>query len=435
MTNTANSKCAVIILAAGNGTRMRSSLPKVLHKIGNAPLIAHVLRTAAALSPERVTLVVAPGMDMVRACASETYPACQFAVQDQQLGTGHAVRMAKEALAGFSGTILIMCGDTPLLRPETLVALCATKNAAVTVLGMRMADPTGYGRLVIEGGNLARIVEQRDAAPEEKAITLCNAGVMAVASEHLFTLLETLGNQNASGEYYLTDLIAAARAQGLNCAVTEAEASEVLGINTRAQLAAAESALQQRLRSRALEQGATLIDPSTIYFSVDTELGQDVIVHPCVVFGPGVRVENGAEIRSFSHIEGAHIGKCCVVGPYARLRPGTVLAAGTHIGNFVEIKKSTIGEGAKINHLSYVGDASVGAHTNIGAGVITCNYDGVNKHTTTIGERAFIGSNAALVAPVTIGAHAVVGAGSVITENVPESALALGRGRQVIKDL
>ena len=424
-----------IILAAGKGTRMRSELPKVLHKIAGKPLVAHVLASVAPLSPSQTVTVVAPGMESVQAACLRELPVCQFAVQQQQKGTGDAVRSALPALTGRIDTVLVLYGDTPLMRAETLAMLLEkTGQCDIAVLGMRVADPTGYGRLITDAaGRLEQIVECKDAIPAQKKITLCNSGIMAIRSKYLPELLAKLSTQNASNEYYLTDIIAHANNAKLRCMVVEADTAELSGINTRAQLAEAEAVLQARLRARAMENGATLIDPSSVFFSADTQLGTDVVVHPFVVFGPGVRVGSHVEIRSYSHIEGAAIEKGAIVGPFARLRPGTTLEENSHVGNFVELKATRLGKGAKANHLSYIGDADVGEGANIGAGTITCNYDGVNKYKTTIGDGAFIGSNSSLVAPVTVGGNAVVGAGSVITYDVEPGALAVARPGQVMK--
>jgi bifunctional UDP-N-acetylglucosamine pyrophosphorylase/glucosamine-1-phosphate N-acetyltransferase len=355
-------------------------------------------------------------------------------VQTERRGTAHAVLAAKEALADARGDVLVMFGDTPLVRPETVTSLLdALKDAAVAVLGFRLADPTGYGRLVMNGGTLAAIREERDASADEKKITLCNAGLMAFSGQHARGLIERIKDDNAKKEFYLTDAIELARTGGLKIAVREASEEEVMGINDKSQLAEAEAALQKRLREAAMKSGASMVAPETVFFSADTKLARDVIVEPYVVFGPGVVVEEGAIIRSFSHLEGAYVGAGASVGPYARLRPGTRLGAKSRIGNFVETKAAVIEDGAKANHLSYIGDARVGAGANVGAGTITCNYDGKAKHKTHIGAGAFIGSNSALVAPVTIGDKAYVGSGSVITEDVPAGALAIGRGRQVVK--
>jgi bifunctional UDP-N-acetylglucosamine pyrophosphorylase/glucosamine-1-phosphate N-acetyltransferase len=420
---------AIVILAAGKGTRMRSDIPKVLHPLAGQPMIAHVLRAAAAVKPVRVVTVVAADGDKVRRAAEGS----AFAVQAEQLGTGHAVNCAREALAGFDGVVLILFGDTPLVRGETLARIAARADAPVNVVGVRLDDSTGYGRLIVENGALARIVECRDADVKEKAVTLCNSGVMAVQSAHLFALLDAV-TPAKNGEYYLTDIVAVARARGLACNVVEESAMEFQGINTKAQLAEAEATMQKRLRAAALEQGVTLVAPETVFMAVDTAFGRDVVVQPNVVFGPGVTIGDRVEIRSFSHIEGAQIGSDVIIGPFARLRPGTQLADQVHIGNFVELKQSQVAQGAKINHLSYVGDASVGAGANVGAGTITCNYDGYMKHRTTIGAGAFIGSNSSLVAPVSVGEGAIVGAGSVVTEDVPPDALTIERAEQTVKE-
>ena len=427
---TANSstKTAIVILAAGRGTRMRSDLPKVLHPLAGRPLINYVAETISGLGPDRVVVVVGPGMEAV---ASAVAPA-QTVVQTRQLGTGHAVMAAREALAGFDGDVLVLYGDTPLIRLETLQALLAARRAApapaLAVLGFRPDDPADYGRLKLAGdGALEAIVEARDATEEERAIPLCNAGVMAVDGARLIALLDGLDRDNAKGEYYLTDIVAAARARGLDCAVVEGAAEEVLGINSRSELAAAEAIVQRRLRAAAMAAGVTLIDPETVYFSHDTAIGRDCTVGPHVVFGPGVSVGTGVAIRAFSHIEGARIADGALVGPFARLRPGTEIGAQAHIGNFVEIKEAIVEAGAKVNHLAYIGDARVGAGANVGAGTITCNYDGFTKGFTDIGADAFIGSNTALVAPVKVGEGAIIGAGSVIARDVAADAVAVTR--------
>jgi len=422
---------AAIVLAAGQGTRMKSRLPKVLHMIAARPMIGHVLAAVEALSPARVAIVVAPGMEAVAAAA----PGAAIAVQDQPLGTAHAVLAARDALAGFDGDVLILFGADPLITSETLARMVAARNAppeaAVAVLGMRPADPGAYGRLILDrDGALDRIVEFRDATAEERAIPLCNAGAMAVDGAHLFALLDAIGNDNAKGEYYLTDIVAVARARGLRRVVVEGDADELKGVDSRADLAVAEALMQARLRAAALAGGVTMIDPSTVYLAFDTEIGEDVVIEPNVVFGPGVRVGRGARIRAFSHIEGAEIAPGAQIGPFARLRPGAVIGAAARIGNFVEVKAAVIEDGAKVNHLSYVGDARVGAGANVGAGTITCNYDGFAKSRTEIGAGAFIGSNTALVAPVSVGDGAIVGAGSVVTRDVPDDAVATTRAPQ-----
>lgn len=419
---------ACIILAAGKGTRMRSAHPKVMHRLAHRPMVMHVIETARELAAERIVVVSAPDMQAMRDTLTKQYgSAVTHAIQQQQLGTGDAVKSAWETLRGFEGTALILFGDTPLLTAATL-AKAAASESAVTVLGMQVPAPSAYGKLVLDAlGQVERIVEAKDAKGAEKDLTLCNSGVMAVRSTTLDALLPKLSNQNAAQEYYLTELVALA---GKAAVVMSDDAQELIGVNSRAELAVAENILQQRLRKRAMENGATLIDPATIYLACDTKLGADVVVHPHVVFGPAVDVGNEVEIRSFSHIEGARIAEKAIIGPFARLRPGAVLGEGVHIGNFVEIKQSTLGKGAKANHLAYIGDADVGDAANIGAGTITCNYDGYHKNRTVIGAGAFIGSNTALVAPVVVGDGAITGAGSVITEDVEPHALALGRAVQ-----
>ncbi len=436
----ARAELAVVVLAAGLGTRMRSAQPKVLHAVAGRPLVGHVIAAVAALKPARVALVVGPGMDEVTAAARAAAPALKIApvVQSDRRGTGHAVRQARRALAGFRGDVLILMGDAPLIRAETLRRLIAARRAsggaAAAVLGMELENPGSYGRMITGAGDeLLRIVEARDASDAERAITLCNAGVMAVDGRLLFDLLAKVKAYNAKNEYYLTDIVGLARAAGHRCAWAEAPAEELIAVNTRGELAEAEAAMQARLRAATMEQGATLIDPASVWLSYDTVLGKDVTVGPSVVFGPGVKVGDGAEIRAFCHLEGARVGPGVVIGPFARLRPGAAIGAGAHIGNFVEVKNAGIGDGAKANHLAYIGDASVGAGANVGAGTITCNYDGVAKHRTAIGAGAFIGSNATLIAPVRIGAGAFVAGGSTITRDVPPDALAFGRARQDTK--
>jgi bifunctional UDP-N-acetylglucosamine pyrophosphorylase / glucosamine-1-phosphate N-acetyltransferase len=421
-----------VVLAAGKGVRMRSALPKVLHALAGRPLIGHVLEALRPLAPARIAVVIGPGMDLV----AKTIAPVRTIIQDPPLGTGHAVIAARPLIEGAAGTVLVVFGDTPLVTPSTLARLVAAREAgaAVAVLGFRPADPAQYGRLV-EGpdGDLLRIVEFKDAAPVEKAIGLCNAGVMAVSAEALPGLLGKLDQRNAQGEYYLTDLVAHARAAGLRAVAIEADAEEVLGVNSRGELALAEAALQRRLRAAAMAGGATLLDPDTVYFAADTKLGRDVVVGQNVIFGPEVEIADNVTIHAFCHLTGARIAPGAVIGPFARLRPGTVVGEGAHVGNFVELKNAILGEGAKANHLSYLGDTEVGAKANIGAGTITCNYDGFDKLKTLIGDGVFIGSNSALVAPVRIGAGAYVGSGSVITDDVPADALALGRARQATK--
>jgi bifunctional UDP-N-acetylglucosamine pyrophosphorylase/glucosamine-1-phosphate N-acetyltransferase len=415
---------------------MRSALPKVLHAIAGRSLLAHVLRAVAETKVTAAAVVVGPNQEAVAAEAERVLPGAQCFVQHERRGTAHAVLAARPALERKADDILIVYGDTPLIRAATLNKLRAplAAGAAVVVLGFRPADPSGYGRLVVDGDKLIAIREEADASEAEKAIGLCNGGIMALAGTHALSILDRIGDNNRKREFYLTDAVEIARSMKLDAAVVEAEEDDVRGINTKAQLAEAEAALQQRLRKAALEAGVTMVAPETVFLSADTIFGKDVVIEPYVVFGDKVTVEDGAVIHAFSHLDGAHVGKKCSVGPFARLRPGTRLGEGARIGNFVEIKEAVIAAGAKANHLSYIGDASVGANANIGAGTITCNYDGTAKHRTTIGQDAFIGSNTALVAPVEIGDGAYVGSGSVITGNVPADALALARARQVVKE-
>jgi bifunctional UDP-N-acetylglucosamine pyrophosphorylase/glucosamine-1-phosphate N-acetyltransferase len=428
--------CLAVVLAAGEGTRMRSSLPKALHAVAGRSLIAHVLATARKAGCGAIAVVVGPDSEMVAAAVREAAPDAQVFVQRERLGTAHAVLAAREALAQGEADLLVMFADTPLVRAETLARLrgALDDGAAVAVLGFTAAEPQGYGRLIVKDGDLVAIREERDATNAERAIRLCNAGLMALSGAHALALLDKIDNRNAKGEFYLTDAIAVARDQGLTAVAIETGEDEVRGINTKAQLAQAEAVAQQQLRAAAMEAGVTLVAPETVFLCADTKLGRDVTVEPNVVFGPGVTVEEGAVIRAFSHLEGAHVGRGARVGPFARLRPGAELGADVHIGNFVEVKAARIGEGAKANHLAYIGDATVGEAANVGAGTITCNYDGVAKHRTEIGKGTFIGSNSALVAPVSIGDGAYVGSGSVITKNVPAGALAIARGEQMIKE-
>ncbi len=427
---------AAIVLAAGEGSRMRSTLPKVLHEIAGQPMIAHVLAALESLEPSATVIVLGEGMDAVAAVVA---PA-KTVVQHPPRGTGDAVRAARPALAAALGgvdDVVVLYGDAPLLQSATVAKLLETRRnsgAAIAVAGMRPADPAPYGRLVLGANGLVeRIVEARDASPEEAAIGLCNGGIMAVAAEHLFALVDRLRDSNAKREFYLTDIVGIARGRGLAATFAELPAEEVLGVNTRAELADAERLMQDRLRRRAMDNGATLIAPETVFLSADTRLGRDVVVEPNVVFGPGVSIADNVRIRSFTHLDGATVDSGAIVGPYARLRPGAVLERDVHIGNFVEVKESRIGAGAKASHLTYLGDSEVGAGTNIGAGTITCNYDGFNKQRTVIGANAFIGSNTALVAPVTVGDGAYVATGSVITSDVPPDGLAIARARQVDK--
>ena len=428
--------CLTIVLAAGEGTRMRSARPKVLHHIAGRSLLAHVLAAVAKARSDATAVVVGPAQDAVAAEARRVQPDAECFVQRERRGTAHAVLAAKTAVARHADDILVVYGDTPLITPATLMRLRAplADGAAVAVLAFRPADPSGYGRLIFADDDLVAIREEADAGAAQRAISLCNGGIMALAGKDALAILKRIGNDNRKHEFYLTDAVAIARDMGLAAVAVEVEEDEVRGINTKAQLAEAEAVVQRRLRQQALKAGVTLIAPETVFLSADTKFGKDVTVEPFVVFGEKVTVEDGAVIRSFSHIVGAHIGKDSSVGPFARLRPGTRLGEGARIGNFVELKEATIAAGAKANHLSYIGDASVGAKANVGAGTITCNFDGAAKHRTEIGPEAFIGSNSALVAPVSIGKGAYVGSGSVITENVPQGALALGRGRQVVKE-
>lgn len=419
---------AAIILAAGLGTRMRSRLPKALHALAGRPMLAHLVAACEAAGFARIVVVAGPDMPALAHVAAPH----AIAVQHDRLGTAHAAQQALPLLADVSGACLVLYADNPLLRPETFASLRAVRpDGGLALLAMRPADPGAYGRVVLDAaGQVARIVEFADASADERSIRLCNVGAFLAARQDLARWLGQVRNDNAKGEYYLTDIVAAARAEGRAVRHAEAEEAECLGVNSRAELARAEAALQARLRGAAMVAGATLVAPETIFLAHDTRLAPDVIVHPHVVFGPGVVVEEGAEIRSFSHLEGCAVGPGAVVGPFARLRPGAVLGADSHVGNFVELKNTTLGDGAKANHLSYLGDAEIGARANIGAGTITCNYDGFAKHRTTIGAGAFIGSNTALVAPVTVGAGAIVGAGSTITRDVAEDSIAVARGAQ-----
>jgi bifunctional UDP-N-acetylglucosamine pyrophosphorylase / glucosamine-1-phosphate N-acetyltransferase len=427
-------KAAAIILAAGKGTRMKSRHPKVMHRIAGRTLIGHVLDHLAPLKLARVTAVIAPGMDEV---AEEVAPH-GVAFQAQQLGTGHAVGSARAALEDFTGDILVVYGDTPFVATGTLQRMFdrrhAADNPAIVVLGMRPADPTGYGRLVLgPDGSLDRIVEHKEATEAERVIGLCNSGVMVIEGSVAWSLIERIDNENAKGEFYLTDAVGLARADGGRCAVVEAPVEELLGVNSRAELAAAEAMFQARRRLQAMENGATLVDPASVFFSADTKVGRDVVIGPNVQFGLGVEIADEVEIRAFCHIEGAKIESGAIIGPFARLRPGSVIGAGAHVGNFVELKATDFGAGAKANHLSYLGDTTIGPSANIGAGTIVCNYDGFNKTRSEIGAGAFIGSDSVLVSPVTIGEGAFVAAGSVITRDVPPDALAIAREQQVDK--
>ena len=422
---------SMVILAAGMGSRMNSELPKVLHPLGGAPLLAHAMRAGAALSPDHVVVVTGHRADAVAKAALSQNPDAQIVHQEEQRGTAHAVAQARPVLAGVQGDAFVLFGDTPFVRSETLEAMLQARDRhAVVVLGFEAADPGSYGRLVMAGDALEKIVEFKDATADQRAITLCNSGVICADTQTLFELIDSVGCDNAAQEYYLTDIVAIARQKGLSVGVVLCDEAETLGINTRAELAAAETAFQTRARAEALDNGVTLIAPETIYFAFDTVIGRDAQVGPNVVFGPGVTIESEAQIRAFCHLEGCHVSRGAQVGPFTRLRPGAELAEDVRVGNFVEIKNAILDEGAKVNHLSYIGDAHIGERANVGAGTVTCNYDGVNKHHTEIGAGAFIGSDTMLVAPVTIGAGAMTASGSVITQNVPEGALALARGRQ-----
>ena len=426
-----------IILAAGEGSRMKSDRAKVLHEVAGRSMLAHVLASVAAAGVGNVAVVVGPGRDDVRAETLRIAPHAAVFVQSERLGTAHAVLAARAALAAGFDDLIVLFADTPLVTGATILALRAAlaAGAGVAALGFEAADPFGYGRLLQDdGGRLAAIREEKDASADERAIRLCNAGLMAIDGRRAPDLLARIGNDNAKGEYYLTDIVELARADGRDARIVVADETEVLGVNDRIQLARAEAVLQARLRRAAMAAGATLVAPETVFLSHDTTLGRDVVVEPHVVFGPGVAVGDGAVIHSFSHLEGARIGAGATIGPYARLRPGATLAERAKVGNFVEIKNARVAAGAKVNHLTYIGDADIGANANIGAGTITCNYDGFFKYRTVIGENAFIGSNSALVAPVTVGAGAYVGSGSVVTKDVAADALVVARGRQMEKD-
>ncbi len=424
---------AAIVLAAGQGTRMKSGLHKVLHPIAAKPMLLHLLDSLAALSPQRQVVVVGAGRNQVEAAVAGR--GIDIAVQAEQLGTGHAVLQARAALAGFDGAVLVLYGDVPLVGAATMARMLAalSSDVAAVVLGFRPADPGAYGRIIAEGETIVKMVEFKDASAAERAVTLCNSGLMAVRAADLWALLARVGNANAAGEYYLPDIIGLAIADGRRALVIETDADEVAGVNSRAELAAVEARWQAARRAAAMADGVTLVDPGSVFFAHDTEIARDVTIEPFVVFGPGVRIGSGSVIHSHSHVAGADIGADCAVGPFARLRPGSRLGAGVKIGNFVETKNAVFDAGAKASHLSYLGDATIGAEANIGAGTITCNYDGYFKYRTTIGAGAFIGSNSALVAPVTIGAGAMVGAGSTITADVAPDALALVRPPQQAK--
>jgi bifunctional UDP-N-acetylglucosamine pyrophosphorylase/glucosamine-1-phosphate N-acetyltransferase len=424
-----------IVLAAGEGTRMRSKVPKVLHPVAGQSLLAHVLRAAPNGEGASLAVVIGPDHQAVAEELKRVRPDAVTFVQRERLGTAHAVLAARQAIARGADDVLVVFGDTPLISAATFERMRALliSGAALVVLGFRAADPTGYGRLLLDGDRLMAIREHADATAAERAIALCNAGVMAFDGARALEIIEKVAPANSKGEYYLTDAVAIVRELGLQAMVTETDEDEVRGINTKTQLAQAEQVMQTRLRQAALDAGVTIIAPETVYLAADTTFGYDVTIEPFVVIGPGVHIADGAVIHSFSHIVQATVGKNASVGPYARLRPGTSLGEGARIGNFVETKAAILEAGVKVNHLSYIGDAHIGAGANIGAGTITCNYDGFNKHKTTIGAAAFVGSNSSLVAPVKIGKGAYVGSGSVITRDVPDDALAVERAEQTMR--
>ncbi|MDX2223873.1 MAG: bifunctional UDP-N-acetylglucosamine diphosphorylase/glucosamine-1-phosphate N-acetyltransferase GlmU [Rhodospirillaceae bacterium] len=421
---------AAVVLAAGLGTRMKSARPKVMHAVGGRPLVNHLLATLAEVDVARCVVVIGPDMpEVAKAVAPHA-----TAIQSDRLGTGHAVLQAKPALAGFAGDILVAYGDTPFVNAASFRKMLAARAApdapAVVVLGFEPADPGGYGRLVVGRDGLERIVEAKDATADELRVRRCNSGIMLIDGRHAWALIDRIDRNNAKGEYYLTDVVRHARSQDLRCAVVDGDEAELLGINSRVELAAAEKLFQDRARLRAMENGATLTDPATVFFSADTQIGKDVEIGPFVVFGPGVRVADNVTIRSHCHIEGARIDAGAIVGPFARLRPGAVIGVDAHVGNFVEVKNAALDAGAKVNHLTYIGDARVGAGANVGAGTITATYDGYNTSFTDIGAGASIGSNSVLVAPVKIGDRAITGAGAVVRHDVPADALAVSGGKQ-----
>lgn len=421
-------KNLAIILAAGEGTRMKSAHPKPLHEVARLSLLAHSIASAKAVA-DRLAVVVGAGGDQVGPAALKVAPGATLHTQTERLGTAHAVLAAEEALAGATGDAVILYADTPFVSKASLQRMQSAK-ADVAILGFRAADPGGYGRLIVQDGKLTKIVEAKEASSEELTIDFCNSGVVWAKADLLLSLLREVGNDNAKGEYYLTDIVEIANARGLTCAAVECDETETLGVNSRADLASAEAAFQARARAAAMTYGATLTAPETVWFSHDTVLGRDVVVEPNVIFAPGVTVHDGATIRAYSHLEGCTVRSGAIIGPYARLRPGADIGEGARIGNFVEVKNSKFGKGAKANHLAYIGDADVGAGSNIGAGVITANYDGVFKYPSRLGENAFVGSNTTLIAPVEIGAGAYIAGGSVITGTVEEGALALSRAER-----
>lgn len=426
---------ALVILAAGKGTRMNSDIPKVLHPLAGAPLLVHAMRAGEALGPKRTVVIAGHGFDAVQKAALGYDPTVTVVEQTEQLGTAHAVDQARETLAGFDGDIVVVFGDTPFLQSETLERMLEARKAHdIVVLGFDVAElQPRYGRLVMQGDQLVRIVEYKDASEAERQIRYTNSGLMAGKAEVMFDLIDAVSNDNASGEYYLTEIVGIASHRGLSVTAVKCDEAETLGIDSRADLARAEAALQTRMRENAFENGVTLTAPDTVHFAFDTVIGRDAVIEPHVVFGPGVTVESGAKVRAFSHLEGCHIARGSVVGPYARLRPGAELSEDVRIGNFVELKNASIGAGTKVNHLSYIGDATLGKNTNVGAGTVTCNYDGVMKHHTFIGNNVFIGSDTMLVAPVHVGDGAMTGSGSVITSDVEPEALAVARAPQIEK--
>lgn len=424
--------CLSIVLAAGEGTRMKSAKPKVLHEVAGLSMLGHVLRAVAAAGGTAAAVVVGPGREDVAAEARRLVPDASVHVQSERLGTAHAVLHAEEVLARGYDDVIVAFGDTPLVTAETFARLRAglAEGAAVVALGFEAADPFGYGRLVVEGGSLLAIVEEREASEEERAITLCNGGLMALSGAYAVEILKWIGNANAKGEYYLTDAVAIARNMGLRAAFVTAAEEDVHGVNDRVQLAAAEAIMQVRLREAAMRAGVTMAAPETVFLAFDTAFGRDVMLEPHIVVGTGVTVEDEVTIRAYSHLAGCHIAKGATVGPFARIRPKSRIGEGVHIGNFVEVNRTSMGARAEANHLAYLGDATVGAGTNIGAGTITCNFDGADKNPTVIGRDVFVGSNSTLVAPLTIGDEVLVAAGSTITQDVVDGALAFGRPRQ-----
>ena len=430
-------KSAVIILAAGLGTRMESELPKVLHKVASSPLLIHSIQTALDINAQKIIIVAGHGAGLVKDVALDYNHKAEVVIQSEQLGTAHAVDQAREALKDFDGDVFVLYGDTPFIDAEILTKMseARTDGASIVVLGFETEIPSSYGRLILESnGDLDAIIEAKDTNEDQKKINFCNSGVICAPRKLLFELISEIDNTNANSEYYLTDIVKLARQRNLDCAAVHCPKENAMGINSRVELAEAESYFQKTTRTKMMLNGTTLVDPETVWFAFDTVVGRDVTIEQNVIFGPNTTVETGAYIHAFSHIEGAHISTGAIVGPYARLRPGAELANNSKVGNFCEVKNAQVGEGAKINHLSYIGDATIGDNANIGAGTITCNYDGVSKHHTKIGERAFIGSNTALVAPIRVGNDAMTGSGSVINKNIPDGALGLGRARQEIKE-